>query len=545
MINEESLEKDIYEYLKYCREEGVIRGVGIVTDYQYIFYSQLLKDDYAAHESIVMKLEDYIHPDDVGNVWASFRDNHVYIFSWGKKIDINLPADETLSTNQYKFLCGILDDIDKFNREVTDDRKVKIDVYTSIKGRFDKYNLLDVKRIKDELLTMVTREIKIENQKVIGKTLDEKDIKESILFNIGLRKSMTIKELLSSLNMCKEYYDVDYYHNTFCNIFSNYLECLEMIKVLYQLYGLDFVLNEISFETMFNILRENIKNKFNSIMDYDEIYTALNIINNNKNNYIKELFPNSSFVIKYMRENSLNSEEKNSINLLLKEAVTYEDKVRVIIKFIYEKVNNSIIEEESMMEKMEKDYEYINTGKRIIANKEKLNSLINRYREIDDYGSNFSIELSNINIESQISINKNNITSLEKILESYSSSFFKRVWYRKKIKDIEDNLEKIRKNNIELNDKISKSKKKQEENDKELADIEKEFKEITGFDFIPFDVASMEYYYNKDYLEEEKNYINMKNYYGKEILNLKEKINDIVNSGLLDGNIENSIKRTN
>lgn len=543
MIDDESLKKGIYDYLKYCKEERVIRGVGIVTDYQYIFYSQLLKDDYAAHESIVMKLEDYIHPDDVGNVWASFRDNHVYIFSWGKKIDINLPTDETLSINQYKFLCGILDDIDKFNREVTEDKKVKIDVYTSKKGKFDEYNLLDVQKIKDELLTMVTREIKIENQKVIGKTLDEKDIKESILFNIDLRKSMTIKGLLSSFNMCKEYYDVDYYHDTFCNIFPNYLECLEMIKVLYQLYGLDFVLNEISFENMFNILRENIKNKFNSIMDYDEIYTALNIINNNKNNYIKELFPNSSFVIKYMEENYLNSEEKNSINLLLKEAVTYEDKVRVIINFIYEKINNSILEKESIIEKMEKDYEYISTGKRIIANKEKLNSLINRYREIDDYGSNFSIEISNIDIESQIGINNNTITSLEKTLESYSSSLFKRIWYRKKIRNIENKIKKIRENNIELNDKISKNKKKQEDNDKDLADIENEFKGITGFDFIPFDVASMDYYYNKDYSEEEKNYINMKNDIDNEILSLREKINGIVNSGLLGVNIENSMKK--
>ncbi len=543
MIDDESLKKGIYEYLKYCKEENVIRGVGIVTDYQFIFYSQILKDDYSTHDDIVIKLENYIHPNDIRKGWNSFRNNHVYIFSWGKKVFINLPTDETLSTNQYKFICGILDDIDKFNREVTDDKKVKIDVYTSIKGKFDEYNLLDVKKIKDELLTMVTREIKIENQKVIGKTLDEKDIKESILFNIGLKKSMTIKGLLSSLNMCKEYYDVDYYHNTFCNIFPNYLECLEMIKVLYQLYGLDFVLNELSFENMINILRDNIKYKFNSIMNYDEIYTALNIINSNKNNYIKELFPNSSFIINYMKENYLNSEERNSINLLLREVVTYEDKVRVIINFIYEKINNSIIEEESMMEKMEKDYEYINTGKRIIANKEKLNSLINRYREIDDYGSNFSIEISNIDIESQIGINNNTITSLEGTLESYSSSLFKRIWYRKKIRNIENKIKKIRENNIELNDKISKNKKKQEENDKELADIENEFKGITGFDFIPFDVASMDYYYNKDYSEEEKNYINMKNDIYNEIISLREKINGIVNSGLLDVNKEDNMKK--
>ena len=61
-INPEFLKRNVYEYLKYCHQNRTIRGAGIITSKQFVFYSQVDQYDYKTHDEIQITLEQMIHP---------------------------------------------------------------------------------------------------------------------------------------------------------------------------------------------------------------------------------------------------------------------------------------------------------------------------------------------------------------------------------------------------------------------------------------------------------------------------------------------------
>ena len=61
-MNDKNLSLNLYEYLVYSQNKSV-RGVSLITDKQYIFYTQLDNSD-ITHDEIYTKLENEIHPND-------------------------------------------------------------------------------------------------------------------------------------------------------------------------------------------------------------------------------------------------------------------------------------------------------------------------------------------------------------------------------------------------------------------------------------------------------------------------------------------------
>ena len=55
MINKECLKLDLYEYFSYCQTKS-IRGLILITDKQYLFYSQIDPNDYLIHNDIAILL---------------------------------------------------------------------------------------------------------------------------------------------------------------------------------------------------------------------------------------------------------------------------------------------------------------------------------------------------------------------------------------------------------------------------------------------------------------------------------------------------------
>ena len=84
MIDKRCLKFDVYDYLNYCKTR-TIRGAAVITDKQYIFYSQILANDYKTHDDIVVELENAIHPDNLRYGWDATRANNVYFFTVGYK----------------------------------------------------------------------------------------------------------------------------------------------------------------------------------------------------------------------------------------------------------------------------------------------------------------------------------------------------------------------------------------------------------------------------------------------------------------------------
>ena len=76
-IDKRSLKLSPYEYFRYCNKTRRIRGVAVITDKQYIFYSQLLSNDYGTHNDIEIKIENTIHPNNQEEVWGGEHSNYV------------------------------------------------------------------------------------------------------------------------------------------------------------------------------------------------------------------------------------------------------------------------------------------------------------------------------------------------------------------------------------------------------------------------------------------------------------------------------------
>ena len=166
MIDEKSLQFNAYEYFKNCRNK---RGVAVITDKQYIFYSQILKNDYRTHDNIGVDIETTIHPNSNRKGWDAFRKNNVYVFAVGSSdFGISLPDNGELSLTQLNFIFEILEQVDKYNKELeSNNGKLKINL-TYPGDYFYDYLNSNIAEIKQKLKTMVTKEVTIEEEKIIG-----------------------------------------------------------------------------------------------------------------------------------------------------------------------------------------------------------------------------------------------------------------------------------------------------------------------------------------------------------------------------------------
>lgn len=106
-IDPRSLSVDVFDhYTKYYNK----RGVGVITDKQFAFYSEHLPDDYKSHDQIVGELNQTIFPD-MKFSEAYQSENVVTIASVLKNVVIDLPRDGYFSENYYDGICYYLSEL--------------------------------------------------------------------------------------------------------------------------------------------------------------------------------------------------------------------------------------------------------------------------------------------------------------------------------------------------------------------------------------------------------------------------------------------------
>ena len=215
MIDEECLTYSFYEYLKYCENVARIRGVGLITDKQSLFYSQIDPHDNSTHEWIAMDLEHEIHPKLKVKGALLVRPENIHYFSMGKELIIDLPEDLKFTMSQYLFLEELLDQIEEYNKENPKEKKVWILINCS-GNHFRNYDTYNVLEIKKELQTMVTKDFIIEEEKIIGNTHSKEQIIKNMLYQIDL------DDLENSSDRIKQYYKDTYYKKYLLEIIDKY-----------------------------------------------------------------------------------------------------------------------------------------------------------------------------------------------------------------------------------------------------------------------------------------------------------------------------------
>lgn len=263
MSDKDCLKFDVYEYLKYCKEKKVVRGVGVITDKQFLFYSQLLRGDCRIHPEIIAYLECEIHPDSSRRDMNALRDNNVYLMVFGHgRFQICLPENGQLSKNQLNFIIDMLKQIRQYNSEqMPENEKVKLEVFNSI---IDGIYQENISELEEKLEGVVTKYVRIESEKIIGSTLEQGDILSNLLYHTSLDDCSSILTLKRGLANCKRYALDKYYKVFFCSFFPNYSSVVCLIEIIDQL-GIpeDTKLESVTFENVEIILINVIKRYLN------------------------------------------------------------------------------------------------------------------------------------------------------------------------------------------------------------------------------------------------------------------------------------------
>ena len=226
-LDKECLKYNVYEYYNFCKQVGNRRGVGVITDKQSIFYTELVNINLSNHEWIAMDIEKSIHEKNPKG-YLCLRQENIHYFSLGKELIIDLPNNGDLTISEFNFLLDIFNQIKKFNIE--NNIKTYILINCVDNNHFRIYDPYNIDSIIEELKEMITTNIKIEDEIIIGNTVDNNKQKENILFQLDLDNCKSLKDIAIFLKKCTMYYQDSYYKNIFNSIFPNFNEVLELFS---------------------------------------------------------------------------------------------------------------------------------------------------------------------------------------------------------------------------------------------------------------------------------------------------------------------------
>ena len=251
MINSSYLKMDLNEYFNYSKDKR-IRALGLITDKQYILYSQINPYSSLIHNEIAILLENEIHPHYKIYNDGAIRDNHILISSLGSELFIELPKSGYFSYSQYLFLSKLLKEINISNIGISIMNKDSL---------YENYNP-DIDEIILILKKLITKNIKLEKEKIIGKVLRNDIIIRIMKYYIDINSCIYLNDLYRVIDICNIYY-LDNYYNKY-------------IKVLFpNFYKVKDLFNKIKMETNYNFKLDNI-NYSNIEKILTKIYDNLN-----------------------------------------------------------------------------------------------------------------------------------------------------------------------------------------------------------------------------------------------------------------------------
>ena len=172
---ENSFEKNFNEYLDECKRHNNIKCAIVATDKQCVVLKET-ESSQKSHNELAEYIENMIHPDNPKVGWDAYRTNNAYIFLEGPELIANLPLDGNLSINQAAFLLDILKRICEFNLENSD--LISIDIITS--KDYKQYHSHNFNQICNYILSLITDNYVTEDERIIGKTYENKVISEKI-----------------------------------------------------------------------------------------------------------------------------------------------------------------------------------------------------------------------------------------------------------------------------------------------------------------------------------------------------------------------------
>ena len=427
-INPEFLKRNVYEYLKYCHQNRTIRGAGIITSKQFVFYSQVDQYDYKTHDEIQITLEQMIHPI-LRTGWDAIRPYDTCLVLIGKDIFFYLPDTQELTYAQFEFLSDVLDQIEKYNQEVSPSEHARLICYKQ-----KELDTTNVESMREKLKGHITEEFTLESEIIEGKTLTKEQIIKTMKDQLSLTSCKTIKDLVFFINRCETYQNDSYFQPFFEEIFKDYQEIKHYIEFLEQ------VCKENTPITITKDLKETLLKMINQLF-YEQTSNSKRI------KFLKQMcrlnitlkdFTEQEEIIRLWAKYQI--EDKSG-------PLSYEEFSQWFFEKTYEQMLEDLTLLKKSQERLEESLKKYKLQENIWKEKDSLSLLVEEKKKIKTLLET-SREEDGL-LTDTLERNDEKIARLNQKLTHYSSNILKRILYiykRKKLNNVKTLLEEENKN---------------------------------------------------------------------------------------------------
>ena len=221
---------NLYDFYKgEIQNNSMHRAVAVITSKQMVFYAQLEPDkeiDKESHAKIATLLHNQLEPGVDKCFPLGDFDGDAHIFSAGKYVIIDLPNNGQLSKMQAYFIITILNQFKKLNTRVANgENKINI-FFCSYNPKYKeaKFNPYDINAMKSAVLHSITPNFMVHEEKIIGKTLPDERVLDSLRFHLNIRKHYNKNNANNFKARLFTCFYAGYFHKYMQALFPNYEE---------------------------------------------------------------------------------------------------------------------------------------------------------------------------------------------------------------------------------------------------------------------------------------------------------------------------------
>ena len=438
MIDLDSTKLSIYEYFKKCsRENSYYRGVGVITNKQMVYYSQTKDHDiYDSHFDLAQGLESAIYPDDKRDFYQGDYKNDVFLFSVGNSLSIDLPDNGLLSKMQADFLLNVIDQVEKVNSEIEDDRKkIYIDFFAKseeyLREEVDKY---DFDRMRQIIIASISDKIYFEKEEIIGKTQTHDEVINSIKYHLSKIEIIKAQDLSCLRDVMFQFYDDDYYKQYILEIFPN---CKEIINLMNMVMKFDIEMPNFEIENISDFLSNIVHHLFDNIHSFESFKVVVGHFFN-KNETQKDMekyYPYFTMVVNLIYElfydnvfySFIQFDGFDEYEMLFKNVHGYQDILNIMPVLINKLIAKKEQELDGQLQiiRRNEQVKLINEHKdeidKIIAKKKELNELIHEIYRDDEKIIEESIE--DMQLLDKLNQNDQKRKGIEELIEKFDQLF--------------------------------------------------------------------------------------------------------------------------
>lgn len=469
------LDTNMYQYFEKYLKSGVSeRVVGIITNTQSVCYRQDRKTgDSSTHDMIAIRLEELIQHHIFRDSFGVLSDQHLYFFSVGNDLTINLPESGEFSYAQKKFLDKVLEQVEKIDQKYPN-HKIKI-MLLDFKQPENMCDTDDITMIRGILEKRVTSKALMENENIIGELLLKEEQIQHVLNTLDLQHCHQRADFNTFLIQCRSFFYHKQYQSAFLEVFPDYPEVSKFAPLIDYLD--DEVISKFTVENMKVTLQSSINSIFKNHHTFEQCSMILRKMAQIDD---QQKFPNASLLASLMEEiRPTTREQEVQYQNELSHIVTYEE-MRMFVLQKYEQLYSQRLQD---MDDLKEQHSQLSQNKIIRDHMDELTAMI-REREFkkDDLEREES-KLKELSMD--ITFHQEMKESLQSQINELSKNKVQKLLSYKQISIYREKLRQLQMKHDDLLKKEQSQSSLVQSQREQLHQLEDQFKKVSGLKVIP------------------------------------------------------------